>query len=377
MERPVGATSWRIAMATTAQHRIAVAFNEEALNAEMAVVRNAFLLALPAVLVLIAAGAWWMATRALRPVHELAETIQTVTAQGLDQRVAASAADREFADLIEVFNAMLERLERGFRQASRFSADAAHELKTPLAILQGELERLIQSAEDGSSIQVALCGILDEVRRLSVISRKLLLLSLADSGGLRLERRQLDLSRRLTELVEDTQLLAPALRVTGDIPAGLAVEVDANLVEQIFHNLVSNAIKYNIEGGWIHVAASRSAREVFVSVSNSSHGLSGEDAARVFERFYRGDRAHGRAVDGVGLGLSLSREIARAHGGELTLESGSDHRIFVLLTLPYASPGDPMPSPAMPAQSAEGTASAQTLQAVRAPSTSIRKPVGL
>jgi len=368
MERAVGATTWRIAMATTAQNRIAVAFNEEALNAEMAVVRNAFLLALPAVLVLIALGAWLMATRALRPVHELAETIQTVTAQGLDQRVAASAADREFADLIEVFNAMLERLERGFRQASRFSADAAHELKTPLAILQGELERLIQSAEDGSSIQVALCGVLDEVRRLSVISRKLLLLSLADSGGLRLERRELNLSARLTELVEDTQLLAPALRVTGDIPSGLTVEVDANLLEQIFHNLVSNAIKYNIEGGWIHVTASRSAREVFVSVSNSSHGLSGEDAARVFERFYRGDRAHGRAVDGVGLGLSLSREIARAHGGELTLESGSDHRIFVLLMLPYASRGARVPSPAAQARSAEEPPSPQTLDAARAPS---------
>jgi signal transduction histidine kinase len=138
----------------------------------------------------------------------------------------------------------------------------------------------------------------------------------------------------LNGLTEDARMLAPELRVTSDIPAGLRVSADHNLIQQILHNLVSNAIKFNTPDGWIHITASRSANEVFVSVSNASHGIDPADARRVFERFYRGDPAHGRAVDGVGLGLSLSREIARAHGGDLTLETGQDARVFLQLVLP-------------------------------------------
>lgn|GEM_PF-110682 len=327
-------TFWRVAMATTATARVAMAFNERAIDAEMAEVRNAFLLAIVPALLLIALGAWFVATRALKPVHQLEAAIRRVTAQGLDHRLASSAVDREFARLIDVFNAMLERLERSFRQASRFSADAAHELKTPLAILQGELERRIHQAEPGSDNQIALTGILDEVRRLSMIARKLLMLSQADAGRLPLERKRVDLTAMLEELVEDTRLLAPQLRVTSQIPERLRVDADASLIEQVLHNLISNAIKYNTDPGWIHITAARAVNQVVVAVSNASHGIAPGDEQRVFERFYRGDQAHGRAVDGVGLGLSLAREIARAHGGELSLQAGADHRVFLQLVLP-------------------------------------------
>jgi signal transduction histidine kinase len=326
--------SWRLALASTEPMRVAIALDNRALAADMVVVRNAFLMAVPPTLLLIALGTWLVAARALRPVDDLTATIRRVSAQGLSERVAASASDSEFAELIGVFNAMLERLERGFHQASRFSADAAHELKTPLAIMQGELERRIGQSETGSETQVAYTRLLDEVTRLSIISRKLLMLSLADAGRLKLDRQPLDMTELLNGLTEDARMLAPELRVTSDIPAGLRVSADHNLIQQILHNLVSNAIKFNTPDGWIHITASRSANEVFVSVSNASHGIDPADARRVFERFYRGDPAHGRAVDGVGLGLSLSREIARAHGGDLTLETGQDARVFLQLVLP-------------------------------------------
>ncbi len=341
LERAQADTTWRVALAATTTCRVAIAFDEAAVSAEMRVIRNALLLAVPAALVLIALGAWFMATRALRPLRQLTSTIRRVSAEGLDRRVAAGKEDREFAELIEVFNAMLERLERGFTQASRFSADAAHELRTPLTILQGELERLIQNAADGEPLQVALAGILDEVRRLSMISRKLLLLSRADAGRLRLDRQPLDLSARLGLLLEDTRLVAPELRVTGEIAAGLTADVDAGLIDQLLQNLISNAIKYNIPDGWIHITAARSSREIFVSISNPSEGLGADEVERVFERFYRADRAHGRGIDGVGLGLALAREIARAHGGDLAFQIGADARVFLQLTLPrHSDPSD-------------------------------------
>ncbi|MBI3372706.1 MAG: two-component sensor histidine kinase [Betaproteobacteria bacterium] len=329
-----GGLGWRAGLSVTPISRVAVAMSLAGVDAEMAALRNAFLLAVPLALALIGLGAWIVAARALNPVQRLNASIRGVTAAGLDQRVTTREQDREFEELTLAFNAMLGRLEKSFKQASRFSADAAHELKTPLAILQGELEREINHADAGSRIQGVLSGILDEVRRLSAISRKLLLLSQADAAQLRPQLAPFDLSGALLDLAEDTRMLAPALRVHEEIAPGITVKADENLLTQILHNLVSNAIKYNVDGGWIRIAGVRSPEFATVVVSNASAGIGEEDRGRLFERFYRADRAHGRRVDGVGLGLSLSRELARAHGGDLELEVAADHAVHVRLTIP-------------------------------------------
>ena len=325
---------WRAGLAVTPHSRVMVASSLAGVDAQMAALRNAFLLAVPLALVLIGLGSWTVAARALNPVRRLNASIRTVTAAGLDQRVVMREQDREFEELKLAFNEMLGRLEKSFKQASRFSADAAHELRTPLAILQGQIEREINAAEDGSRIQGVLAGILDEVRRLSAISRKLLLLSQADAAQLRLQPTSIDLSAALLALAEDTRMLAPALQVSEEIAPGISVSADENLLTQILHNLISNAIKYNIEGGWIRIAASRATERVGVVISNASAGIEAAQRAHLFERFYRADSAHGRRVDGVGLGLSLSRELARVHGGELELEVREDRSVEARLTLP-------------------------------------------
>lgn len=324
---------WHIGLASTDVARVAVGVNLRVIDADMKGIRNAFLVALPFALVLIGLGSWLFAARALRPVHKLVATTRKVTVEGLGQRIDLTGEDREFAELIEVFNRMLGRLERSFQQAHRFTADAAHELKTPLAIVQGQLERAINQSE-GRAMQAALSSILDEVRRLSVISRKLLLLSQADAAQLRLQPTTIDLSAALLALAEDTRMLAPDVKVSEEIPPGISLSADENLLTQILHNLISNAIKYNIEGGWIRIAASRVPERVIVVVSNASAGIEAAQRAHLFERFYRADSAHGRRVDGVGLGLSLSRELARVHGGDLELDVREDRSVEVRLTLP-------------------------------------------
>ena len=325
---------WRAGLAVTPYSRVAVAMNLTAVDAEMAALRNSFLLAVPLALALIGLGSWLVAARALSPVRRLNASIRTVTAAGLDQRLTTREQDREFEELTLAFNEMLGLLEKSFKQASRFSADAAHELKTPLAILQGQIEREINRAEAGSRIQGVLAGILDEVRRLSAISRKLLLLAQADAAQLRLQLEPFDLSAALLALAEDTRMLAPGLQVTEDIAPGIGVSADGNLLTQILHNLISNAIKYNVEGGWIRIAASRTPECATVVISNASAGIDEEERGRLFERFYRADRARGRQVDGVGLGLSLSRELARAHGGHLELEVAQDRGVHLSLIIP-------------------------------------------
>lgn len=328
---------WRIGAATLLYTQVAIAISLNAIGQEMAVIRNIFLISIPGVLLLVAGGAWGIAESSLHSIRRLTHAIGNVTAKGLEQRLAIGTSDIEFVELIQVFNQMLERLERSFKQASRFSADAAHELKTPLAILQGELEQILQQAEPGSEAQQSLSNLLDEVRRLSGIVRKLLLLSLADAGRMNLHRVAVNLSSLLNEMLEDIELLAPQLAVQAEIAAALQVQGDRDLLVQVLQNLISNAIKYNLPNGWIRIVARRQDKTIAITISNCSKEIPVSDRSRIFDRFHRGDPARTRKVEGIGLGLSLAREIARAHSGDLVLDPPLAGQTALTLTLPDGS----------------------------------------
>lgn len=332
-----GLQSWRIAILGTEFHTVVVGVN--LVNHDRFMLMNglALLAALPLAALLAAAGSWLLSGRALRPVQAITEAAESITASGLDQRLSVAGEDAEFARLIKVFNDMLGRLEKSFQQATRFSADAAHELKTPLAVLQGELEQAVQEAEVGSAQQQVYGDLLDEVQRLKSIIRKLLLLSLADGGRLQLSLEPLDFSAAVATLQEDTEALAPELTVTVEVEPDVWVRADADLLGQVLRNLASNAVKYNRPAGRIRYQLRRRENVVHLTVINTGPGVPAEDVGRVFDRFYRANKARDRAVEGVGLGLSLAREIVRAHGGELALvASGEDATTFVL-SLPLAS----------------------------------------
>jgi signal transduction histidine kinase len=341
-----GATSWRIASFVHPRGRVLLGQDLSGLDAENARYRNAFLLAAPLALLLLAGAGGWVAARALRPIEAITATARRITERGLGERVPAVRADREIARLIEVINGMLERLERSFRQAARFSADAAHELKTPLTILQGQLEQSLQETPDGSSIQRTLSGLLDEVQRLRSIVRKLLLLAQADAGRLGGEAGALeviDWSGRVRELVEDTRELAPRLAVSADVASGVEVQGDEDLLVQLLQNLASNAIKFNRgEPGAIDFELEAEQGRAVLRIANTGPPLTAEERERIFERFYRGDPSHNRRVDGVGLGLSLAREIALAHGGELRVDTERPGWVRFTLELALQRSGRPL-----------------------------------
>ncbi|MEO1375705.1 MAG: ATP-binding protein [Cyanobacteria bacterium J06635_10] len=314
--------------------QIAIAVNLQVVNQEMATINNIFLISIPGVLLLIAIGAWLLSGSVLRPINQLTSVIQQVSAKGLDKRIPNNKTDVEFVQLIQVFNQMLERLERSFHQASRFSGDAAHELKTPLTILQGELERTLQQVTPGSEVQQRLSYLLDEVHRLNGIIRKLLLLSLADAGKLSLYLVKVDISELLFEMLEDVEMLAPHLTVKTNIAKSLKVKGDRDLLMQVLQNLISNAIKYNLADGWIKVDAFANQNSLQVTIVNASEGIKDENRTRIFDRFHRGDPSRNRKVEGIGLGLSLAREIVRAHNGELILDAALEGETSFSLSLP-------------------------------------------
>jgi len=329
---------WRVAVRSTPTGQLAIAANLNALQQDMVALRRIYALTIPGLLLVIGGGAWGLAGQALRPVRQLSQSISQVTAQGLHQRVPADPAP-EFAPLITAFNAMLESLERSFHQASRFSGDAAHELKTPLTILQGELERAIQQVETGSAAQQTLGQLLDQVHHLSSIVRKLLLLSLADAGQMSIQRQPVDFSALVQDQLEDLSLLAPDLAVSAAIEPGLRVMGDRDLLRQVVQNLITNAAKYNQPQGWVrvqlqHHSSQMHLSQVHLTLANATTSLTTTEASRLFDRFYRGETTRAHPAEGLGLGLSLAREIARAHGGDLVLTPSPPGEAWFNLNLP-------------------------------------------
>ena len=328
--------AWRIGVLSSPRASLALGFSVRAFGTERWQTRRALLLALPVMLILVGASGFLLAQHALRPLQEITARAEHITAQALDQRIPKTRGADEFQRLADVFNDMLDRLERSFAQATRFSADAAHELKTPIAVLQGELERGVQETAPGSPEQVRYGRLLEQVQRLKGIMRKLLLLATADAGQLAILKKPFDLSETVNAMVEDLDVLAPGLAVETRIEAGVTVMADADLLRQVVQNLINNAIKYNDHDGRIGIFLRTRPKLVKLTVFNTGPGIALEDRERIFERFFRVDKARGRDGGNAGLGLSLAREIARAHGGDLYLADARPGGTAFTLRLPVA-----------------------------------------
>lgn len=331
------AGEWRVMSIANSEVTLSIAHNLAGLRAETRRFRNALLVAVPLVLILIVAGSWLIGQLALRPVSLIAATAESVTASRLDARIPSTEADDEFKRLIALINAMLERLERSFRQATRFSADAAHELKTPLAVLQAQIERSLQRSKDNSAEQREYAEQLEELQRLKSILRKLLLLSQADAGQMPLSLERINLADRVRAAENDIMLLAPDRKIHVTTPCELYVPADEDLFSQMIGNLISNAVKFGDPEGVIDLSLEERNGFAVLSVSNTGPMIPPADQAKVFDRFYRADAARSREIEGVGLGLGLVREMARAHGGDLVLLQSNEQCTTFELRLPWTS----------------------------------------
>ncbi len=337
---------WRLGILGTEETTLIIGLNARQSHDELDRLRDVFFMALPLALFLIGLGGWIVAGRALRPMRVIASTAERITASGLDQRIPLSHEDPEISRVITVLNRMMDRLERSFQQATRFSADASHELRTPLAIMQGELENALQDALPGSQEQQVFGNLLEETQRLKTITTGLLLLARADAGQLKPVLERVDLASMLEEILEDVRVLAEETQLEFDvkITPGIVVQADPALLRTALLNLLVNAVKYNEPGGKLLATLELRQNQAFFTIGNSGPGIPEADKDRVFTRFHRVDAARHRQVDGLGLGLSLAREIVRAHGGELELhESRPGWTGFLLrlrASLPLMSGGD-------------------------------------
>jgi signal transduction histidine kinase len=294
----------------------------------------ALLAGLPVALAFAWLGGRRLAAAAVAPVEEMARAAERVTANRFDQRVPVPAVPDEIQRLAHVLNATLDRLERSYQQALRFSADASHELKTPLTVLRSSIEAVLDSSSLGDNERAAIEGLMQQTKRLTNITTSLLLLARADAGRLVMDVREHDLAVLTEACVEDARIMAEAhnVKVRCELPAYAPARVDALRYSQIASNLLDNAVKYNQRSGEVRVTLSDGGTAWRLSVANTGQGIAAEHRVRLFERFFRAE--HSTEDTGHGLGLGLARELARAHGGDVVLMEGNNGWTEFVATLP-------------------------------------------
>ena len=278
---------------------------------------------LPFGLLLAGGGGWLLARRALRPVDQMTRTAQRISGEYLGERIRESGSDDELDRLARTLNDMLGRLDSAFHQMRKFSADASHELKTPLTILKGEMEVALRSPRSPEEYQRVLASGLEEIDRINHLVDGLLLLARVDAGMLQLERQPIALEKLLQEIGEQMNVVAASHSV--DLQEGELEPVtlmgDREHLRRLFLNLVDNAIKYTEAGGSVTLSLKADRNRATVAVVDTGVGLSKEDRQHIFNRFHRSTETRSRDAKGVGLGLSIAQSIAKAHGGRIEVAS--------------------------------------------------------
>jgi signal transduction histidine kinase len=309
----------------------------------------------PLALVLAGGGGWLLARRALRPVDQMTTTARRIEAEHLGKRLDGAEVDDELGRLARTLNEMLARLEAAFAQVRRFSADASHELKTPLTVLKGEIEVALRNPRDPAEYQRVLGSVLEEVESMAHLVDDLLLLSRADAGALRWEKQAVELDRLVEEVAKEGEVLGRGKHVQVKIQGlePLVVRGDGQRLKQLLRNLVDNGVKYTPAGGQValslqavkgkapepnskfEIRNSKSPDWAEIEVRDTGIGIAPEALPRIFERFYRVDPARSRETGGAGLGLCIAKTIAEAHGGSIGVEStpGSGSTFTVQLPL--------------------------------------------
>jgi two-component system, OmpR family, heavy metal sensor histidine kinase CusS len=282
-----------------------------------------------------------LARKALAPVDRMVSAAEEITATRLDRRLEITCADDELGRLGRTLNDMIERLERSFSRIRQFTADAAHELRTPLAVIRSSAEVALREPRSPEQDRQVLEEIVEESERLGRIVAQLLDLCREDHGLVTESQRVIWLDSLAREVAELMQIAAQEKGVrlsAADLSPG-CVRGDADRLRQLLINVLDNAIKYTPSDGLVTVKSTSASGRVLIEVTDTGAGIPAEHLQNVFERFYRVDASRSGGIDGTGLGLALCRSIAEAHRGRIWIESEPGRGTKVSLELP-CGPGD-------------------------------------
>lgn len=293
----------------------------------------------PVLIVLGSAGGYWLSRRALSPVDGITRAAQDINSRNLSKRLEVPQSGDELQRLSETLNSMLQRLEAAFNRITQFTADASHELRTPLALMRTTTEVSLRTSITISEHRDAQAQVLEELEKTSNLVERLMLLARADAGAELLRQDPVDLTNIVREACREGRTLGESKQI--EFQEDLAndcviVEGDSHSLHRLILILVDNAVKYTPERGAVTVSLTRSGRCAVIEVRDNGIGIAPQDLPHIFERFYRADKARSREFGGAGLGLSIARWEAEAHGGEMEVESTLGQGSVFRVRLPLA-----------------------------------------
>lgn len=283
----------------------------------------------PLILVLAVGGGYWLAGRLLAPIQNITETAAEITAQRLKRRVVIPGVDDELSRLAHTLNEMIDRLDRAFDDMQRFTADAAHELRTPLAVMRTQLDVALRIERSPEAYRNVLVSLKEDVDRMSSLAAQLLELAREDAGVESSTHERVSLRDLLQEVSQQYQFGTNQRGVTVQLSAVHTAQLqgDRERLRRVFVNVLDNAVKYTPDGGTVSMTleVSSDSRHVQVVVTDTGSGISPEHLPHVFDRFYRADPARSSPL-GTGLGLAICKAIVTSHGGTIEVESPAPNR---------------------------------------------------
>jgi heavy metal sensor kinase len=338
----IGSNQWRVV--TTAVRgpsgslTVQVARSLELVQHELNELLFTFFIAGPLSLLGAVGGGYLLARRALAPVDKMRRAADQITADRLSRRIDIANPDDELGALARTLNAMMARLENSFSEMRRFTADAAHELRTPLAVIRNEAEVALRTPRSPDDYRRTLENVLDEASRLGTLAERLLFLSRQDAALNRPARESILTDTLLADVVNNMQLVAQekGVQLLLKRNEGCTVESDSTLIRRVLYNLLDNAIKYTAASGQVTAEGFVDGSCWRVDIEDNGIGISPQHLPHVFDRFYRVDPARAEGSGGAGLGLAICRAVVVNLGGQITLESALGRGTIVRVILPLA-----------------------------------------
>jgi heavy metal sensor kinase len=296
--------------------------------------RLILLLSIPALLGVASAGAYWLSRSAIAPVGEIARAASSIRENEMSKRLPVPQTGDELQSLSETLNELFGRLEGAFKRISEFTADASHELRTPIALMRTRTEVALRKQRSEAEYRETLIRIHSELERTSALIENLMTLARADSGTQTVPLAPTEMNEVLAEIWEPAKLLAKVKSIHYEqklTDSPLVVSGNAALLRRLFLILIDNAVKYTPSEGRISVALETRNSSAVAEIRDNGIGIPPSDIPHIFERFYRSDASRSRDSGGTGLGLSIAKWIAEAHNGEIsvvsTLGEGSTFRV--------------------------------------------------
>lgn len=299
--------------------------------------RSYLLMFAPLLFLAAAGGGYWLSRRALSPVDALVRTAREVSGTNLNSRLQKLETGDELQRLSDTLNEMLDRIESAFLRITEFTADASHELRTPVSLIRTEAELALRRSRGEAEYKESLRHILLEAERTTVLIEQLLSLARADSGGERLHLQPVDLRQTLRGVVGGWQQVATIhnLQFSANLDVqDLFVQGDETLLRRLADILLDNAFKYTSSPGSVHLSLEPKGESVVITVQDSGVGIAEEEQSKIFERFYRVDKARSRVRGGAGLGLAIAKWIVTQHRGSIGVESRSGDGATFRVELP-------------------------------------------